>query len=331
MEIVVNTPGTKLRIDNGMLMISNQKDQQRLPLKNVTSIMLYKGCSLTSDLVFTAAEQNIDIVFGTRTGKPVARLWSNQFGSIATIRKKQIVFSQEEACGNFVKQLIRKKIQNQVAVLLLLFKPNRATDDILNDAIAYLEKYIEKLDDAPPSPMSEIADTLRGWEGNCSRRYFECVNLHLPELYRFERRSQHPAADMFNSLLNYAYGMLYGKIELSMIRAGIDPFLGLFHRDEYNRPVFVYDVIEVFRYWADITVINLCMQQIIFPEFFVKEDGGLFLSGDGRRILIQSFNDYLDEVVMLNNLERSRTTHIDLFMQETARMFKEYQPKTHEL
>jgi len=116
-----------------------------------------------------------------------------------------------------------------------------------------------------------------------------------------------------------------------MIRAGIDPFLGLFHRDEYNRPVLVYDVIEIFRYWADITVIHLCMQQIIFPEFFDLENGGLFLNGDGKRILIQSFNDYLDEVVMLNNLERSRSTHIDLYMQETARMFKEYQPKNQEI
>jgi CRISPR-associated protein Cas1 len=131
---------------------------------------------------------------------------------------------------------------------------------------------------------------------------------------------------MFNSLLNYAYGMLYGKIESSMIHAGIDPFIGLFHRDDYNRPVFVYDVIEVFRYWADITVTNLCMQQIIFPEFFNIDQGVFFLNSDGKRILIQSFNDYLDEIVMYNNLERSRITHIDLYIQEIARMFKEYQP-----
>ena len=71
-----------------------------------------------------------------------------------------------------------------------------------------------------------------------------------------------------------------------MIKAGIDPFLGLFHRDEYNRPVFVYDVIEIFRYWADITVINLCMQQVIFPEFFEDENGAKFLHNDGKRILI---------------------------------------------
>jgi CRISPR-associated protein Cas1 len=179
--------------------------------------------------------------------------------------------------------------------------------------------------EAPDLPS--VADTLRGWEGTCSRRYFECINIHLPEQYRFEKRSQHPALDMFNSLLNYAYGMLYGKIESALIRAGIDPYIGLFHRDEYNRPVFVYDVIEVFRYWADITVIDLCMQQIIFPEFFDTGNGSWLLNADGKRILIQSFNDFLEEVVSMSGLERSRHTHLQLYAQELARMFKEFENK----
>ena len=331
MEIVINTPGTKLSIDNGMLMIRNNDEHQRLPLKQISSILVYRGSSLTSDLVYAAVENNIDILFGTRTGKPVARIWGNQFGSISTIRKKQILFSQGDSCGEFVKGLIRKKLTNQVAVMMLLFKPNRSTDDLLNESIAYLEKYMEKLDTTDFTDLTDKADLLRGWEGSCSRKYFECINHHLPEQYRFERRSQHPALDMFNSLLNYAYGMLYGKIESAMIHAGIDPFIGLFHRDDYNRPVFVYDIIEIFRYWADIAVVNLCMQQVIFPEFFTIDQGAYFLNSDGKRILIQSFNDCLDEIVSHNNLERSRITHIDLYLQEIARMFKEYQPIKNQL
>ncbi|MBL7112188.1 MAG: CRISPR-associated endonuclease Cas1 [Bacteroidales bacterium] len=324
MEVVINTPGTKVRIDNGMLFVTNHEEEQKLPLHMVSSILIYRGCLLSSDLVFCAVENNIDILFGTRTGKPAARIWGNRFGSIATIRKKQILFSQNKRCASFIRDIIRKKLQNQISVMMLLYKPNRITDKLINDSIAYLEKYIGKLEQDESESMQEAADIFRGWEGSCSRKYFECINRHLPEQYRFERRSQHPALDMFNSLLNYAYGMLYGKIESALIRAGIDPFLGLFHRDEYNRPVFVYDVIEVFRYWADITVINLCMQQIIFPEFFDTDTGGWLLNLDGKRILIQSFNDYLEEVINLNNLERSRNTHIELNAQELASMFKDF-------
>ena len=66
------------------------------------------------------------------------------------------------------------------------------------------------------------------------------------------------------------------------------------------------------------------MQQIIFPEFFDTDTGGWLLNLDGKRILIQSFNDYLEEVINLNNLERSRNTHIELNAQELASMFKDF-------
>jgi len=326
MEVIVNTPGTKVRIDNGMISISNQEEQQKLPLHMVSSILMYRGCTLTTDVVFTAVENNIDLLFGTRKGKPAARVWGNSFGSISTIRKQQLAFSQGSEGLTFIRDLIIQKLKNQITVLMLFFKPNKSTDAEITEAISYIEKYLKKFSDSEYSSLAEAADTFRGWEGSCSRRYFECINLHLPEAYKFERRSQHPALDMFNSLLNYSYGMLYGKIESSLIRAGIDPYIGIFHRDEYNKPVFVYDIIEIFRYWADITVLNLCMQQIIFPEFFEVENGAWFLNPDGKRILIQSFNDFLEEVVLWKHLERSRHTHLDLYAHELATRLKSYKP-----
>ncbi|MBK7886877.1 MAG: CRISPR-associated endonuclease Cas1 [Bacteroidetes bacterium] len=123
---------------------------------------------------------------------------------------------------------------------------------------------------------------------------------------------------MFNCLLNYTYGILYGKVESALIKAGIDPSIGIHHRDDYNKPVFVYDVIEKYRVWADNVVISVCMQEVIFIEFFDVEDGAFWLNNEGKRILIQAFNDYIDEIIVLNGLSRSRATHIDLEMQQLA-------------
>ena len=44
----------------------------------------------------------------------------------------------------------------------------------------------------------------------------------------------------------------------------------------------------------------------------------------GRRVLIQSVNDYLDEVVEKNGVERSRLTQISLYAQNLAQVFKKY-------
>jgi Uncharacterized protein predicted to be involved in DNA repair len=126
-------------------------------------------------------------------------------------------------------------------------------------------------------------------------------------------------------MLNYAYGILYGKIEGALIKAGVDPYVGVFHRDDYNRPVLVFDVIELYRIWADYVVFSLAMQQVVTDDFYsVKSDGSYWLENLGRRIVIQSMNDYLEEVVMMGGMERSRQVHIDLYAQNLAQKFKRY-------
>jgi CRISPR-associated protein Cas1 len=131
--------------------------------------------------------------------------------------------------------------------------------------------------------------------------------------------------DVVNAFLNYGYGVLYGKIEGALIKSGIDPYVGVFHRDDYNRPVLVYDMIEIYRVWVDYVVFTLVSQNIITDEFYsVKPDGSYWLEALGRRILVQSLNDYLDEVILMNGVNRSRETHIYLKTQSLAQTFKKF-------
>ena len=126
-------------------------------------------------------------------------------------------------------------------------------------------------------------------------------------------------------MLNYSYGILYGKIEGALIKAGIDPYVGIFHRDDYNRPVLVFDVIERYRIWADYVVISLAIQKVINNDCYqIKEDGSYWLENLGKRIVIQSMNDYLEEVINLRGIDRSRTTHIQLYAQDLAQIFKNF-------
>ena len=172
----------------------------------------------------------------------------------------------------------------------------------------------------------ELFASFRGFEGSISRVYFDFLAHVLPEPYQFSKRTQRPAKDMFNALLNYSYGMLYGYVESALIKAGIDPFLGIMHRDEYNRPVLTYDVIEKYRTWADYVVCQLCREELVEPAFFDVKEGVYWLNQTGKRILITAMNDYLHEVVVLNSLSRSRHVHIELEAQQFAQVLKHFNP-----
>ena len=67
----------------------------------------------------------------------------------------------------------------------------------------------------------------------------------------------------------------------------MDPYIGVMHRDEYNRPVLVYDFIELFRHWADYVVCHLCLQQVVEDDFFEIENNQYWLNQIGKRILIR--------------------------------------------
>lgn len=325
MELIINNFGVSLSRDNGGFIIVNSDGKQRVPTEGITSIQISKGAQITSDAVLLAVEKEIEVTFTDRSGIPIARIWSPKYGSISTIRKGQLTFTFSHDAIDWIKNIISKKIENQQAFLLMLSSDNEELKSNVNKSINRLEDYVKKISVLNGEIVSDISATLRGWEGISSKIYFDTINLFLSKEYQFEKRSQHPALDISNALLNYGYGLLYGKIEGALIKAGVDPYIGIMHRDDYNRPVLVYDVIELYRVWIDYVVFSLLIQRAITEEFYsVNKDGSYWLEPLGRRILIQSVNDFLDEVIPYNGVNRSRLTQISLYCQDLAQLFKKY-------
>ncbi|RMG84586.1 MAG: CRISPR-associated endonuclease Cas1 [Bacteroidetes bacterium] len=324
MNIVLNSFGAAIHKKNGLFEVSvADGKKQSIHPKDVKTIMVSRGARISSDAVLLAIEHEIDVLFVDGTGLPKGRVWSVRYGSISNIRRNQLEFFYSPRAIDWVKELVVEKINNQIA---LLFSLRDGCDDrlqrIIASAINGMEDYKSKVRKAAGESVADIAPSVRGWEGAASRRYFEVISACLPPDYRFESRSQFPAKDPFNAMLNYGYGILYGKVEGALIRAGIDPYIGIFHRDDYNRPALVFDVIERFRVWVDFVIIHLCMQDAMSAECFRHEPDRVLLDGLGKRIVIQSVNDYLAEVIRLEGLERSRAEHILFYARRLVRVFE---------
>lgn len=322
-QLVLNQRGSSLAVAGGRYRVRTREREFYVAVHTVDSIVLHAATHLSHDVVTTAIQHDTDILFVDRRGFPVGRVWSNRFGSIATVRKHQLAFSQSRAGADWVRARLLRKLDNQATVIDLLAAltsqpamPQREQD------VQRLNRYAQKLALVPADDLSECFATFRGLEGSAGRIYFGQLNTLLPVAYQFNGRSGRGATDAFNCLLNYAYGMLYGQCESALIGAGVDPFVGIMHRDEYNRPVLTYDFIEPFRAWADYVVCHLLVQEVVFDEFFDRENGTFYLNTTGKRILIQAMNDYLAEVVSLNALSRSRGQHIVLEAQQLASMLK---------
>lgn len=326
MDLVINSYGVLVQIENGLFTISSPEGKQSFPPDVVKTISIGKAARITSDVILVAIKNNVDILFVNDMGHPEGRVWSVQYGSISTIRRAQLNFLYSPKSVDWVKITIADKMNAQLA-LLLAFQPEASKDfkthNLFAGAINSMEDYKRKVLQAEAEYLSDIAPTLRGWEGAAGRKYFQTLGLLMPQDYRFETRDRRPAKDPFNTLLNYAYGILYGKVEGALIKAGLDPYIGVFHRDDYNRPALVFDFIENFRAWMDYVVLQLSMAEAIPAEAFEiqSETGGMRLLPLAKRILIQSVNDYLEEIIDLAGKKLSRQSHIEAAAVRLAQMF----------
>ena len=327
MHLVLNSYGATLQKENDLFVISTADGKQSVPPDKVTSISISKAARITSDAVLLAIKHQVDILFVNEQGMPEGRVWSIQYGSISNLRRAQLDFMYSPAVIPWVQQLLMQKINGQAALLLALQPPPQqlAAHNMVRFAVNSIEDYKNKIIGCQGETISDVAPSIRGWEGAASKKYFTTIGKLLPNEYAFETRNRQPATDIFNAMLNYAYGILYGKVEGALIKAGLDPYAGIFHRDEYNRPALVYDVIEQYRVWMDYVVIQLCREKAIPADCFFKDEdtGGIRLEALGKRILIQSVNDYLSEIILMDGKERSRLTHIDLEAQSLGQFFNQ--------
>jgi len=325
MELILNTYGVSLNRDNEGFVITSTDGRQRIPADGIKSIQISRGAQISSDAVMLAVEREIEVFFMDRGGNPIGRIWSPRYGSISTIRKGQLNFTFTHDALIWIKDVILQKMENQQALMLLLQTERSEQSERVQKSINRIEDYRNKVRVLEGEGVNDVAPTLRGWEGQASRIYFNTMNEFLPEEFRFVQRSQRPALDVTNAFLNYGYGVLYGRIEGALIKAGIDPYIGVLHRDDYNRPVLVYDIIELYRIWVDYVVYTLLSQNTITDEFYsVREDGTYWLEGLGRRVLIQSLNDYMEETITKGGVTRSRITYLTLYVQKLAQKLKRF-------
>jgi len=299
MQLVINTYGTYLHIKDELFEVRVKKEgieeKHHFASQKVKSILLSKGAAISTDAIILAVKNNIDILVFEYDGTPIGRFWHSRPGSTSKIRKKQLEASMNEIGLRWVVSWLGSKTGNQ-ADLLKRLKKNRANKaEQIQVHINSIEDLRKKILNTTSNKVSDVDGTLRGLEGTSGRIYFQALNELLPERYQFAGRSFRPAKDPFNTFLNYAYGILYSRVEKTLTIAGLDPFVGFMHRDDYNTKSLVFDFIEPYRIIAEETVFKLFSAKKVNDKHCDKITNGLSLNADGKNLLVQHFFKFFDE------------------------------------
>lgn len=312
MQLIINTYGSYLQKNGDCFKVKTDDKVTEISCKKISSILISTAAYITTDAIEMAMDNNIDIVFVDKFGQPYGRVWHSKLGSTTLIRRKQLEIAEKRTGFDLAREWVATKFGNQIEFLQRLRKtrPHKSAE---------ITSYIEKLKNVAQSldklsgTIDENRGSIMGIEGSGGRIYFDALNFLLPDRFKFKGRSRNPAKDEFNTLLNYAYGVLYSKVEKACIIAGLDPYIGFIHTDHYNKKSLVFDIIENYRIWADEIVVNLFASRKVRTECFDKIPNGLTLNKEGKAVLLTSFNEFMDESVRYKgrNIKRDNIIQFD--------------------
>ncbi len=312
MQLVINTYGSYLQKEGDCFKVRTEDRVFEVSCKKVSSILISTAAYITTDAIKMAMDNNIDIVFIDEFGDPYGRVWHSKLGSTTLIRRRQLEIAETEKGLNLALEWVKRKFLNQIDFLKKLRQARPHRSQQITSYIEKLQNIMKGLDSLSGS-IEELRSTIMGIEGSGGRIYFEALSSLMPDRFKFEGRSRNPAKDEFNALLNYAYGVLYSKVEKACIIAGLDPYVGIIHTDHYNKKSLVFDLIENYRIWADEVVFNLFASRKVKVEHFDSVPNGLILNKEGKALLLTDFNAFMDQSIRYRgrNIKRDNIIQFD--------------------
>lgn len=272
MDVIVDTYGSKVFIRNKLIVLKVNDIEKEISPYKIKRIILNKGISITTDVIISCIEHNIDIIFLDSFKNPKARIWNNKFGSISTIRENQIKFFKSNKSLNLAILWQIEKLNKMIE--------NCRDKDFKNEILININK-MKKIDIS--LGYVNVRNLIFSIESISTKLYFSYLKKLIPKEYELKKREKRNSTTKFNSILNYSFGILYNFLERESIIAGLDPSVGILHISNYNKIPFVYDLIEKYRYISFESVIQMLNEQEFLESEFEFIDKKVILGKNVRK------------------------------------------------
>lgn len=212
--------------------ISNELEVRQVPIEDISIIILESlQITVTTAAINKLMENNVVVVSCNEKLIPNGLLIPIEGNTLLQERYWLQFAASEPLKKKLWQQTVEAKIKNQAAVLDYLGIENNKLRIMSNDV------------------MSGDAGNI---EGAAAAYYFDKIFTEF--LIKFKRSRE---GDAPNNLLNYGYAILRANVTREIVAAGLLPALGLHHRNKYNAYCLADDIMEPFRPFVDVCVIDI--------------------------------------------------------------------------
>lgn len=260
--ITIRSP-SHLSLSKRQLVIHNKERDvtHTLPLEDIGFLLLEnEQITLTLPLLRHCLGENIGVIVCDERHLPTGSIVPLSGHQLTGKRVRMQVSASKPLRKQLWRQIVRTKIINQSMVLA-------SGDPTMAQELRVMAREVKSGD----------ADNR---EGAAARLYWSALfNVGFTR----EREGDFP-----NELLNYGYSILRAAMARALVGSGLSPEFGLFHQNQYNALPLADDLMEPYRPFVDLIVLDLI------------SSGSIELGKYERQRLIQ----VVGEKVSINHLHR---------------------------
>jgi CRISPR-associated protein Cas1 len=296
----------RLRIRRGNVVVERSAESTRFPIETLEAVVLTGRAEVSNDALGELVQRGVRVSALSKSGR--LRFWVGgpTTGNVLLRLAQFRIAADVQSSLAVARWLVAGKLQNCRRMMR-----RWACDAASSLDGRVIEQEITGVEDRLVALVTaRDGDTVRGIEGDGSRRYFKAMAVHLrtsDHVLSFPRRSRRPPRDPVNALLSFTYGLVLAEVIGGIEAVGLDPQVGFLHGLRPGRPSLGLDLMEEMRpSIADrFAVAALRRGQISFDDFEARYGQAVFLSDGGRKKVLALYDAYRQHEIVHPLLDRS--------------------------
>jgi CRISPR-associated protein Cas1 len=185
------------------------------------------------------------------------------------------------------RSFVRAKLTNQRTLLRRYAR--RRSDPAVAEGADDVDSLLGRV-----SRCSDL-QSLRGVEGQATRRYFETWPVLLQRdapAFTFPKRTRRPPKDAVNALISFIAALALSDMRAACNVAGLDSSLGFLHEPRRGCPSCALDLLEAFRpAVVHSVVLSMVNRGAIGTGDVEARDGGVYLIESGRKAVYAAYEE----------------------------------------
>lgn len=260
--IYIGTP-TSLKLKDNQLIIGDPLTQQvkgSVPMEDMAVLVLdHYQITLSHQAMVLLQQHNVAIISCDQSHLPLGLMLPLTGHVTHSERVKLQINCSEPLKKQLWKQTVEAKIYQQKALLDKLGKESTSMVNYFNNV--------------------KSGDTTN-MEGIAAQYYWK-------QLFADFTRERY--GDAPNNFLNFGYAILRSMVARALVSSGLNPTIGIFHRNKYNAYCLADDIMEPYRPYVDEMVLEW-INKPFQPTELTKESKVFFISHRNQRCRIGRIN-----------------------------------------